>query len=118
MFADDVVHGWLRETTNGVWMALHFSDPDVNGAYASEVFGGSYVRVQGIWTTPNSRATWNSNDFVWLGLPSILITHVAGWDAQYNGNYLFSQALPSGGVRVIAGKGFTLPSNTMALSIG
>ena len=36
---DFVVEEWLRDITTDVWMSLHFDNPDLAGAYASEVFG-------------------------------------------------------------------------------
>ena len=112
-FSDYQVNQWLGDLSN-IWLAAHFDNPDVAGAYASEVFGGSYQRVACVMTMNNSRVLYNSACEI-KGLPAVSITHLAGWDVQINGNLLFSVALPAP-VRIAAGKSYSVPVNTIALS--
>lgn len=42
-FSDYQVGVWLRGIGD-IWLALHYDNPEIAGAYASEVFGGSYER--------------------------------------------------------------------------
>lgn len=116
MFTDTIVDGWLRDIVENCYLSLHFDNPDLAGAYASEVFGGSYRRVKGSFTTPDSRACFNDTDVTWKGLPNITLTHIGGWDALVSGNLMFYGALPEP-VRMTTGKNYTLPSFDISLSI-
>lgn len=115
-FSDYRVEKWLDDLSV-VWIAAHYDNPDVAGAYASEVFGGSYARVRCPMTQTANRAVFNLQPINILGLPAVTVTHIAGWDNQINGNMEFSIALPSP-VRVVAGKSLPIPANTIALSFG
>lgn len=115
-FTDTIVDGWLRDIVDQCYLALHFDNPDLAGAYASEVFGGGYKRILTTFTTPDSRACFNDSDITWNGLPAITITHIAGWDALVNGNLMFFGLLPDP-YRVQLGKSFTLSPFDLALSI-
>ena len=42
--SDYRAHKWLGQLTSGFYLAVHHDNPDVAGAYASEVFGGGYAR--------------------------------------------------------------------------
>lgn len=114
-YSDYQVHKWLSEMDN-VWLALHYDNPEIAGAYASEVFGGSYTRQRCNMTDPSSRAVFNVDAIKFSGLPNIQITHLTGWDAKVNGNYLFSCPLPQA-VRITAGQSYTVMSSTIALSM-
>ena len=114
-FSDYQHNLWLSQLNSG-WLALHFDNPEVAGAYSSEVFGGSYVRLPVDFSDPSSGVVFNSNDLTFPGLPSIVLTHVAGWDAKVNGNYLWSAALPTQ-QRILAGRSFTITAGTIALSM-
>lgn len=85
-FSDSRVHGWLAELAT-CYVSLHFDNPDTAGAYASEVFGGSYVRCKTTFSIPSNRATWNTSLISFTGLPACTLTHMGIWDAAYNGNF-------------------------------
>lgn len=116
-FSDFQVEKWLSGiASNGCWLALHYDNPDVAGAYASEVFGGTYRRVLADFTNVDGRTTWNTGAVKWSGLPSIVVTHVAGWDSLNNGNLLWSSSLDAI-VRITEGNGFSLGARAIALSV-
>lgn len=115
-FSDHRVELWLNELST-IWLAAHYDNPDVAGAYASEVFGGSYARVMCPLTQSSNRVVYNLNPVTILGLPAVTVTHIAGWDTQINGNMEFSIPLPSP-VRVLAGKSLPIPASAIALSFG
>jgi hypothetical protein len=115
-FTDMVVDQWLRDIVDQCYVALHFDNPDLAGAYASEIFGGAYKRTKVTFTPPESRATFNDSDITFKGLPAITITHIAGWDALINGNLLFFGPLPNP-VKIQLGKTFTLSALDLSLSV-
>lgn len=114
MFSAYQVEKWLAEL-NKCWASLHFDNPQVASAYASEVFGRSYVRKQMTLSIPSSRTTWNTAVLSWTGLPGVLITHIGFWDAQYNGNLLGSAPLAKL-ERVQDGGTYSLGKEQLALS--
>lgn len=114
-FSTYQVHEWLGDIATG-WAALHFDNPETAGAYASEFFGGSYTRIAYTMTQPTNRGMFTLTDLVFTGLPAGKILYIAGWDAQYNGNYLWSAPLPSP-VTVLAGKSKSFPAGTIGLSM-
>lgn len=109
------VEKWLAELNNK-WVALHYDNPEVAGAYTSEVFGGSYIRCRAQMTVPDGRATWNANNLSWIGLPAVRLLYLAFWDAQINGNYICSAPLDAE-VRALAGSQFNYPAYSLAISI-
>ena len=113
-FSSYQVERWLGQLTNH-YAALHYDNPEVAGAYASEVFGGSYIRCKVIFTVPDNRAVWNANNLSWAGLPSMRISYIALWDAQINGNYVCSAPLDSV-FRAVAGAKFIYPAGSFAIS--
>lgn len=115
LFTDYRVNLWLGDLT-ALWLGLHFADPNISGAYASEVFGGSYIRVLANFSTPDSRVIFNNDDVTFTGMPAVRVTHVAGWNKQYNGDMEFSVALPESKV-IQAGKKFQIASATLAISL-
>lgn len=114
-FSPYQIHQWLDDARTG-WLALHYEDPRTAGAYASEVFGGSYARLAYEMTQPTDLGMFLSNDLLFNGLPAVTITHVAGWDDQNNGNYLWSAPLPQPR-KVFSGKSLSLPAGTIGLSM-
>lgn len=114
-FTDYRVHQWLSQFTE-LWLSLHYDNPDTAGAYASELFSGSYTRIAVTMGVPNSRGVFVTSDVTFTGLPATRITHLGGWDAQYNGNLEFSAPLPAI-LTVLAGSSKTFPSNTIGLSM-
>ena len=113
--SDFQVEKWLTDLDQ-CYLALHYDNPDVAGAYASEVFGGGYTRCFVRFTPPSNRVIWNQDPAKWSGMPSVLITHIAGWDARIAGNYLFSMTL-SNPIRVLAGKQILFGPNEIAISL-
>ena len=115
VFSDYRVEKWLLELKQ-MWVSLHYDDPSISGAYASEVFGGSYTRVRTTFSDPVGRVIFNESDMLFRGLPTVRITHVGAWDAQYNGNLELSVPLPTA-VSVMAGKSFQLRSEQLGISL-
>jgi len=114
--SDYRAHTWLGQLTTGRFLAVHHDNPDVAGAYASEVFGGGYARQPMTFTSPNNRAIFNLNAVNWNGLPGVTITHLALWDALINGNYEAAIELDVP-VRVLAGKSLSYASGLLAFSL-
>lgn len=113
-FSDYIVNQWLSDFSI-CWVALHYDNPEIAGAYASEVFGGAYARLKGACTAPSNKATFNATALNFTGLPAVKITHLAAWDATVNGNYLAMAPLPEP-VRVINGGRYLVPANQLAFS--
>jgi len=113
--SDYLTGKWLADLST-CWVALHTDNPDIAGAYASEVFGGGYGRQIGQFSFPDSRATWNTNAISFAGLPAVTLTHLCGWDSTVNGNLLWSIALDTP-IRVIAGRGVSWAPETFAISL-
>lgn len=106
---------WLEDLREGTWMALHFDNPDVAGAYNSEMFGMGYARQKVTMTPTANRATWNASAVTFSGLPAAVVTHVCGWDAAINGNLRFSIALPNP-LRILAGSRQSFGPQILAVS--
>jgi hypothetical protein len=114
-FTDYRVSTWLSELDE-VWLGLHYADPNISGAYASEVFGGSYARLKTPFTDVDNRVMFNSSTVTFRGLPNVKISHIGGWDSQYNGNLEFY--IPLGNpVTILAGKSYTIEANMLAISL-
>lgn len=114
-FSDTRAEIWLKQLGT-LWISLHYDNPRTAGEYASEVFGGAYTRIKTVMSDPVNRVIFNTSDMNFAGLPAVKITHIAGWDKQYNGSMEFSVPLPSP-VVVVAGKGYYLPANELAITI-
>jgi len=114
-FSDYRANKWLTDIDK-IWVALHYADPNISGAYASEVFGGSYSRVKTDFTDPDGRVMFNSSSIVFKGLPAVRLTHIAGWDKQYNGNMEFYIPLGTP-TAVLAGKSFEVQASQLAISL-
>lgn len=93
-FSDYRVHLWLAQFQHGFYLALHYDDPSRAGAYASEVFGGAYVRCAVDFSAPTGRVTWNVKVASFAGLPNTTVTHLGLWDAAVNGNFEAPLPLP------------------------
>jgi hypothetical protein len=115
LFSDYRINLWLADLTT-LWLGLAFDDPNIAGAYASEVFGGSYARIKVVFGDPDGRAIFNTSDITWTGMPATRVTHVVGWNAQYNGDMEYSVPLPQA-QPVLAGKKFSVPSAALAISL-
>ena len=113
--SDYRVAKWLGDFSS-LWVGLHYDDPNLAGAYASEVFGGSYSRVKAPFTQAVSRSVFNTSGILFRGLPHVKLTHVSAWDAQFNGNMEFSIALPKPMI-IQSGKSFQINANELAISL-
>lgn len=114
-FSDYQVNEWLSGI-GSFWMSLHYDNPETAGAYASEIFGGSYSRQACQLGTSDNRAVYVLNNVLFAGLPAMRITHIAGWDAEFNGNYILSDALENP-ISMALGKPLSIPGGTVALSM-
>lgn len=114
-FTEYKVNEWLSDL-EFCWLALHYDNPETSGAYASEIFGGSYARQLVNFEAPDNRAIFNINDVLFQGLPAVRISYFCGWDAEYNGNCIFSEALEQP-ITLALGKPLSIPAGTIALSI-
>lgn len=114
-FSDTRAETWLKQLST-LWISLHYDNPRTAGEYASEVFGGAYTRIKTTMGEPVNRVIFNTSDCSFAGLPAVKITHIAGWNSQYKGQMEFSVPLPTP-VVVVAGKGYYLPANELAITI-
>ena len=98
----------ILQAFQSVWMGLHFTNPDLEGALTSEISGGGYIRQAATFTTPSNRVTWLANSVLFTALPSVTLGYVSIWDQQYNGNILAAapmlnaQVIPAGGSYALA----------------
>jgi len=113
-FSDYRVTTWLNELQT-IWLGLAFDNPDISGAYASEVFGGSYTRQRIQMSLAANRMLYNVSPILFTGLPGTSITHLVGWDSQYNGNYEFSVPLDDA-LPIVAGSSFPVAAQQLVLS--
>ena len=113
-FSDYRVEKWLRDLQT-CYVALHYDNPDIAGSYAREVFGGAYTRCLVHFSDPSGRAMWNVSNITFAGLGSIVVTHMAAWDAAINGNMEMSAPLVNQ-VRIQAGGRYDLGANQFAIS--
>lgn len=113
-FSDRRTAMWLNELET-IWLGLAYDNPDVSGAYASEIFGGSYTRQLVTMGIAENRAIFNISSALFTGLPAIKATHIVGWDSQYNGNYEFMVPMEEP-IIFPAGASFPIAAYTLALS--
>jgi len=113
-FTDYQLGQFLAEL-DGCYLGLHYADPDLAGAYASELFGGSYERKYTDFSGPSNRGIKNLTSLLFAGLPTVTLTHLGGWDSKTKGNLLFIASLPSP-VRVKEGGTWSLPSGALVIS--
>lgn len=107
---------WLQQIKDeGSWVSLHFDDPEAAGFYASELTGSGYVRKKAVFGDVSNKTMWVTGPLIWQGLPQGRITHVAGADAQFNGEIQWSCPLRAA-VRILEGKGYSIQSNQIVLS--
>ena len=84
---DHVLRGDVYTPPADVWLSLHFADPGDTGA--SEVAGGSYARLASAWSAAGSGASTTTSSLTFLDMPSVEVTHLAAWDAETGGHFLF-----------------------------
>lgn len=105
----------LQQIKAESWVSLHFDDPEVSGAGASEITGGGYGRVLGSFGAISNLAMYNNEALRWEGLPLSRITHLGGWNAEHKGDLQWS-CLMIPARRVLEGKGITIGTEEIALS--
>jgi hypothetical protein len=85
----------LRNTTYSrpatVYMSLHTADPGLTGT--NEVNGGSYGRSATAFDAAASRATQNTDQETFSGMPSCTVSHIGVWDTSSTGNFLCGGAM-------------------------
>lgn len=105
----------LQDIKDECWVALHFDDPELAGAYASEINGGGYDRRPANFGEITNNHMWVTNNLRWEGLTLNLVAYLGGWDKHHNGNLQWTSELQPP-QRILEGKGFVVPSDTIALS--
>lgn len=113
-FSDYQVEEFLSSISSA-YIGLQFDNPFVAGAYASEVFGGSYERQECDFSAPSARGISQLTSLVFPGMPSVAVTHISGWDSKVKGNILFSISLASP-TRVKEGGTYSIPAGSIVLS--
>lgn len=114
--SDWQVEQWLNDIQGTIWMSLHTDNPDVAGAYNSELYGQGYARQRVSMSPASNRAAWNTSSITFAGLPGAIVTHIGGWDEAINGNLRFSIALASP-LRIVAGSRQAFPPQILAVSL-
>jgi hypothetical protein len=66
-----------------IYLSLHTADPGDTGA--NEVSGGSYARQQITMSAASGKATSNSGDITFNGMPACTATHVGIWGSVSGG---------------------------------
>lgn len=71
------------------WVALHTANPTAAGLLATELSGGSYVRLEATFNAPSSGASTNVDELLFDLLPSAAsVGYVSVWDSLSAGNML------------------------------
>jgi hypothetical protein len=91
------------------WLSIVSADPlVVADPQTSEVVGGTVARMEGSWTRTSATSMTLNSALTFRGLPAgAHVAGVAGFDAEFNGNLLFSDLLdepvdfPNGGTYVV-----------------
>jgi hypothetical protein len=77
----------------GKYLALHESDPTATAILATEVAGGGYARQPVTFAAPSSKTAVSTNAQVFPGLPVVVVTYIAVWDAAGGGHMIFALQL-------------------------
>lgn len=117
MFDDEQVHAWLQCVADNAWVSLHYESPALMGLGRGEIFGGGYVRRQGVFSTPNARSIWTIEDVKFIGLPANRLTHFGIWSRKNKGKLRAWGSLPDQGSIIVPGGGYVLKAGKIALSI-
>lgn len=113
--SDAQAHTWLQGLDE-LWLSLHHENPEVGGAYASEIIGGGYVRQLIPFTSPNTRAIFSDKAVSWTGLPQVTVSYVGAWNAQYNGDIVAFFEIPDPQFLVSGGR-LSYAAGDIAISI-
>lgn len=76
------------------YLALHTSNP-TDSATGAEMSGGGYARQYIEFGAASFGLSYNSNQCVFVNLPTATVSHVAIWDSSSGGNMLFHSPLSS-----------------------
>lgn len=107
------------------WMALVSANPLIYDPLTCEIIGGVYTRELGTWVRTAVNMLTMSEELVWHNLvPGTVVAGVVGFDAQFNGNLLFSDMLTtpisyvSGGTYVLPGDQYVIGMDIVTLGYG
>ena len=114
-FTDLKVQEFLN-TFDRVWISMHHENPETSDPFSSEIVGGSYERSQVRFGSASGRTISSITPAKFSGLPSVMVTHLGGWDAQMNGNMDFYVALAKP-VRMKLGQTMVWNAGSITLSI-
>ena len=93
--ANKLIDKLLRNTDfvhpTSLYVSLHTADPGQTGT--NEVTGGSYVRKAVTFTAGALKASANSGDVEFTGMPTITVTHIGLWSASTGGNFWWGGSL-------------------------
>ena len=118
-FSDFLVTPWLQQIlaqTN--FLGLTTQDPfSVGNASTVEIIGQSYARQIPTFTL-TGRLLTSGGILTWQGIPpGAVVSHIAGWDAAFNGNLLWGAPIPGGVVSYPNGGYFQIPANQYFVGI-
>lgn len=88
---DKILNNTDFSQPTSLYVSLHTADP--SGTGANEVTGGSYARQSVSFNSASSKATSNSADIDFAGMPAVTVTHVAIWDASSGGTVWWEGSL-------------------------
>lgn len=94
-----------------IYVSLHTADPGTSGA--SEVTGGSYARVVGMFSAASGGQAQNSQQIVWTDLPACTVTHCGVWRGS---TFLFGAALRQSRT-VASGDGFFFRAGSLVVEV-
>lgn len=118
-FATPLLSSWMDTLeARSKWMALVYANPmTAPDPLAVEVIGTVYARQSGIWVRTSPTLLTLNAALVWLNLvPGTVVAGVAGFDAEFNGNLLFADMLPTPKT-YSAGGNYSLPSGQFVLGL-
>jgi hypothetical protein len=114
---DQQVHIWLQEIADSGFVSLHFDTPALGGIDKAELSGGGYKRFKMAWSDPDNRAIWSTIDARFTGLMQTKVTYFGIWN-QLNKGRLIAYAELTNPVAILNGKGFVIPAQQIAVSMG
>lgn len=103
-------------TNRACWLALHQTDPGVNGDLSTEFNGGGYKRQRVHFTSPSAKTVASSDTQIFHDLPNGIIRYIAVWDASANGHCMI-RLLLSTAKNIDSGGQFTSLVGDVAFSL-
>lgn len=116
--SDAIANEWLTLlATRTTHLSVMTGDPySVADPLTLEPAGGVYARAAVAWTR-TGRLLGNSNSLSWTGIPAgTVLTHLAGWDAAFNGAVTFAMPITPLDYSSVTGGGLIIP--VMELLVG